>query len=47
MNGGSGGEFEENDIEVLFEVMCMMGEGDEFVLIVDNYSDVWDMELLF
>jgi hypothetical protein len=45
-NGGSGGESEENDIEALLEAMRMMGEGDELVLIADNYSDVRDMELL-
>jgi hypothetical protein len=45
-NGGSGGESEENDIEALLEAMRMMGEGDELVLIADNYSDVRDMDLL-
>lgn len=45
-DGGGGGESEENDIEALLEAMHMMGEGDELVLIADNYSDVRDMELL-
>lgn len=45
-DGGGGGESEENDIEALLEAMHMIGEGDELVLIADNYSDVRDMELL-
>jgi hypothetical protein len=45
-DGGTGGESEENDLEALIEATRMMGEGDELLLIADNYSDVRDMELL-
>ncbi len=46
VDNGGGGESEENDIEALIEASRMMGEGDELILIADNYSDVRDMELL-
>lgn len=46
MDAGWGGESVENDIEALIEGTRMMGEGDELILLADNYSNVRDLELL-
>jgi hypothetical protein len=46
MQAGGGGETPENDIESLLAATRLIGEGDELILIADNYSDVRDLELL-
>jgi hypothetical protein len=46
MKAGTGGERPENDVEALLEATRLMGEGDELILVADNYSDVRDLELL-
>jgi len=46
MDAGGGGESPENDVEALLEATRMLGEGDELILLADNYSDVRDLELL-
>lgn len=46
MEGGSGADSPENDLEALLEGVRLMGEIDELILIADNYSDVRDIELL-
>ena len=46
MDAGWGGESVENDIEALIEGTRMMGEGDELILLADNYSNMRDLELL-
>ncbi|MCB0614202.1 MAG: hypothetical protein KDC75_12865 [Phaeodactylibacter sp.] len=46
MEGGSGADSPENDLEALLEGVRLMGEIDELILIADNYSDVRDIALL-
>ncbi|GAB4254536.1 MAG: hypothetical protein Kow0027_20690 [Saprospiraceae bacterium] len=43
---GFGGSSPENDLEALLAGAASLNPGDELVLIADNYSDVWDIELL-
>lgn len=46
VNGGFGGSSPENDLEALLAGAKRLRPGDELLLIADNYSDVWDIELL-
>jgi hypothetical protein len=46
MRAGYGGDGPENDIEALLAGVQKLRELDELILIADNYSDVWDIELL-
>ena len=46
MRAGYGGKGPENDIEALLAGEQKLRELDELILIADNYSDVWDIELL-
>jgi hypothetical protein len=46
MQAGNGGDGPENDVEALLEATRLLGEGDELILLADNYSDMRDLELL-
>jgi hypothetical protein len=46
MEAGHGGDGPENDVEALLEATRLLGEGDELILLADNYSDMRDLELL-
>ncbi len=43
---GGGGSSSENDLEALLAAARALNPGEELVLIADNYSDIWDIELL-
>lgn len=46
IQAGGGGHSSENDLEALLAAEEKLRELDELILIADNYSDVWDIELL-